>query len=219
MRLDLEAIRKDGYEVYENFDDDLFVIKQFAQKELCVSSVKKAHETMKVFPHRKEHNGVFYSFDVLPSNTKTDRIFRTITFKESKRSILESDFVNLFDLLSKFQNKYVLNTQTIEENKVRRLQLIHYPKGGGFFDWHSHPRYPVNYGLILNLSEKGTNFNEGATEILRNNEEKICVEEFSDIVDLILFKFDLRHRVAPCNPKDDMVFDVNGRWTAVMPIY
>jgi len=89
----------------------------------------------------------------------------------------------------------------------------------GFFDWHSHPRFPVNYGLILNLSEKCVNLNEGATEIIRNNGDKICVEDFSDIGDLILFKFDLKHRVAPCNPKDDMVFDVNGRWTALMPIY
>ena len=33
---------------------------------------------------------------------------------------------------------------------MRRFQFIHYPKGGGFFDWHEHPRYPVNYGMILN---------------------------------------------------------------------
>jgi len=42
---------------------------------------------------------------------------------------------------------------------------------------------------------------------------------FSDIGDLILFKYDSKHRVAPCNPKDDLVFDVNGRSTAIMPIY
>jgi len=96
MELDLVAIRKDGYEVFENFDDDLFVIKQFAKKELCVSLVKKAHETMKEIPHRKENNGVFYSFDVLPSKTKTDRIFRTIIFEESKKKYIGNRFCKSF---------------------------------------------------------------------------------------------------------------------------
>lgn len=43
MKLDLVKIRNDGYKVFENFDDDLFVIKKFCDKSLCVSSVKKAH--------------------------------------------------------------------------------------------------------------------------------------------------------------------------------
>lgn len=73
---------------------------------------------MKKYPHRKEHNGVFYSFDVLPTNTQTDRIFRTILFKEASKSMWESDFGNLHDLMSEFQNRYVVNTHVFEEKKV-----------------------------------------------------------------------------------------------------
>ena len=64
-------------------------------------------------------------------------------------------------------------------------------------------------------------FDEGATatEIIDTKGNIVCVEDFSNIGDLILFKYDLRHRVAPCNPKDDLVFNTNGRWTAIIPIY
>lgn len=125
----------------------------------------------------------------------------------------------IYKPMKNFQSEYVIDASDIKENQIRRFQFIHYPKGGGYFDWHEHPRYPVNYGLILNLSKKGFNFDEEATEIERNNGERICVEDVSDIDDLILFRYDLRYRVAPCNPHDDLVFDSNGRWTAIMPIF
>ena len=72
--------------------------------------------------------------------------------------------------------------------------------------------------MILNLSERKNNFDVGATEILSTDGTKICVENFCDIGDLILFKYDLKHRVSPCNPYDDLTFDINGRWTAILPI-
>lgn len=220
MKLDVLKIKNDGYKIIDSYGDDLFVIKGFCSKELCKNSIKKAHLIMKEAPHRQVHEGVFFSFDVHPSSSETDKLFRTIEFYDSAESPLDNDFEQIFKPMNKFQTEYVLSSHhPISENEFRRPRLIHYPKGGGFFDWHAHPRYPVNYGLILNLSENGINFDEGATEFLRNNGERICVEDFTDIGDLILFKYDQKHRVAPCNPKDDLIFDINGRWTAVMPIY
>ena len=162
---------------------------------------------------------VFFSIDVLPLYTKTKRVFRTIDFKDFEKCSRDEEFFSVYEPMVKLQNEYVIDTPSIPKNQMRRLQIIHYPKGGAFFDWHQHPRYPVNYGLILNLSKKGINFDKGATEILRHNNDIICVEDITDIGDLILFKYDLIHRVAPCDPNDDLIFDRNGRWTAVLPIY
>lgn len=72
--------------------------------------------------------------------------------------------------------------------------------------------------MILNLSEKGVDFEEGATEIITDEGGKVTVEKISNIGDLILFRYDLKHRVAPCDLDEDLVFDKKGRWTAVIPI-
>ena len=97
--------------------------------------------------------------------------------------------------------------------------VIHYPIGGGFIQWHSHPRFPNNYGLILNLTQKGEHFDKGGfTEIVSTDGEVIKLEEHCNAGDLVLFKYDLKHRVAPCDSDKDLTFAANGRWTAILPI-
>lgn len=82
MRLDIRRIEGEGCEVVDKYDGDLIVIKNFCPTELCEKAVKKVHFLMKEAPHRKESNGTFFSFDVLSMNTQTNRIFRTMEFKD-----------------------------------------------------------------------------------------------------------------------------------------
>ncbi len=215
----LDQIKEAGHKISKHFDEDVFIIENFVDTELCCSVVNLSHRLMRDLPHRAMNKGVFYSFDVLPQNTETERIFRTLQIDEFSDDLINGPIHKLFSLMEDFQSSLISKGIPVEEDKKKHHQIIHYPKGGGFFDWHEHPRFPVNYGMICNLSEKGKNFDEGATEIIGSKGDLICVEEFSNIGDLILFKYDLRHRVAPCNPEDDLVFDTNGRWTAILPIY
>lgn len=219
MKLEIEQMKEDGYSVDDTFAENVVVIKDFAQKRDCICAVLQASSLMKKLPHNRESEGVFYRIDVLPQGVKTDRIFRTLQINAPNARLLGQETIHIFSEMQEFQNKFLVNEKNIRKDQSRKFQIIHYPKGGGFFDWHEHPRYPVNYGLILNLSEKGVNFEEGATEIITDEGEKIAVEKISNIGDLILFRYDLKHRVAPCDLDDDLVFDKNGRWTAVMPIF
>lgn len=121
----------------------------------------------------------------------------------------------MFEKLKEFHNKF-LAYENLNPNEYSILdQVIHYPKGGGFFDWHEHPKFPANYGVILNLAKKGRDFNQGQTEI-KVNDNIIKIDDFADIGDLTLFRFDLEHRVAPCDENEDLVFSSNGRWTAAL---
>lgn len=212
-------IKEAGHKISKQFDEDVFIIENFVNAELCRSVVNLSHRLMRDLPHREIINGAFFSFDVLPQNTETERIFRTLQIDEFSDDLINGPIYKLFSLMEDFQSSLISKGITVEEGKKKHHQVIHYPKGGGFFDWHEHPRFPVNYGMICNLSEKGKNFDVGATEIVSSKGDLICVEDFSNIGDLILFKYDLRHRVAPCNPDEDLVFDTNGRWTAILPIY
>ena len=199
---------------------DVINVRDFLSKEISDIVRLDCYNLMRQLPNRVKKNDLFYSMDVLPTKVETNRIFRTIEFHNLDERIVSKDIVTLFEKLKDFQSKFLINNSIWKnKNLFRRFQVIHYPKGGGFFDWHQHPRFPVNFGMILNLSGKGIEFNDGATEIVSRNGKVIRVEDFSDKGDLILFRYDLKHRVAPCDQNHDLCFDSNGRWTAILPIF
>lgn len=201
-------------------NEDVIILKEFIAADLCEGVVRDAHGLMRSMPNRQEKDGCFFSFDVLPTKVETDRIFRTLEFLDLNSKHASAATKDLFLKMIDFQKRFIANDKSWDpETQKKRMQIIHYPQGGGFFDWHLHPRLPVNYGLILNLSAQGENFDAGATEIVTSSGKIVKVEDYCNIGDLILFKYDLKHRVAPCDPDKDLCFDSNGRWTAILPIY
>ena len=197
-------------------DEDIIIIEDFIEQNICTNSIKESHKLMKKLPNRVNVDGVFSTMDVLPTGVETERVFRSLVITNYKKL---SSLNLIYEKMLKFQIDFIIEKNIDFGDKSRKFQILHYPSGGGFFDWHLHPRLPVNYGLILNLSKKNLNFNSGGTEIICTNGKTINVEDYSDIGDLILFKYDLKHRVSHCDPSKDLIFDINGRWTAVMPIY
>ena len=198
---------------------EVLILKDFVEQNLCQEAVRESHLFMKQLPNRVNKDGKFFSFDLLPTKVETDRIFRTLEITKFNNSDSSLALKQIYDRLYELQINSIVNNQEDLQDQTRRFQIIHYPIGGGFFDWHLHPRFPVNYGMILNLSKKNINFKSGGTEIKDLNGKIIKVEDYSDIGDLILFRNDLKHRVSPCDPSCDLTFDQNGRWTAIMPIY
>ena len=116
-----------------------------------------------------------------------------------------------------FQNKILKS----KKNKkiYRKVQIIHYPRGGGYFGKHKHSRNPTNYGLIVTLSEKNKDFNESVTNF--KYKKKIISLEKYDLSkgDLILFRYDLPHSISKCDPNYNLTFDKKGRWTMILPVY
>jgi len=215
--LDEERIKNRGFKITNYKSGDAYVIKEFFPENICRIIVSEAHKIMKALPNREEKDGMFFSLDYLPEGTESERILRAIQIRDFKK--LKNKFNSVFHKMREFQLEFVLDKDNLNTEEELLPQIIHYPRGGGFFDWHIHPRNPVNYGLIHKLSKRGSNFMKGATEILCSDSDVLKVEEYSDIGDLVLFKYDLKHRVAPCDPDNDLVFDINGRWTAILPIY
>ena len=97
-------------------------------------------------------------------------------------------------------------------------KIIHYPRGGGYFDWHTHKRYPQNYGLILNLSKKNKDHEQGTT-LFKLKGKLFSFEKILNQGDLILFKNNIPHAVSKVDPYHDLTFNDKGRWTFTMPIY
>lgn len=194
----------------------IIVCKNFLKKSDCKKIVNICYENFNIKDHRKKKvKNKFFDFmtvDVLPSNVKTNRIFRRFDLSD----FFVKKYNKLNDLI-KFQKKIL---KTKKNKKIfRKIQVIHYPRGGGFFGKHHHPRYPTNYGIIISLSEKGKDNKSGVT-CFEVNKKIISLEKF-DVTrgDLILFRYNLPHYVSDCDKDNDLTFDKKGRWTLIAPVY
>ena len=220
--MNIKICENDDNKITQYIADEipLIIVKNFEKESVCNSVRQSAHLFSKQNSPKLGDRFIetFWRIDVLPSKVMTDRIFRSwYIFPGDNLPIVNSTMM-MFEKMGFFQKKYLGIEKFINDKVQRRPQILHYPTGGGFFDWHMHHRFPNNYGLILNLSKKGRDFNKGQTEVKMESGEVLKVEDYADIGDLILFRFDLSHRVAPCDPDQDLIFSEKGRWTAVLPL-
>ena len=200
-------------ELKDNISKDIpiIIIKNFVTSKDCYDLVNNCTRFSKKYLHRKRYkNGMFYSLDIHPQNVKTDRIFRT--FYLPKSATKKFGFI---DKIMNIQKKII--TKLRKSNTVR-LQVIHYPVGGGFFGLHKHKRFPTNYGIILNLSKKGKDFNFGSTNFIYKN-KIIKSDTYADQGDFILFRYDLSHSVESVDKNNDLIFNNKGRWTLIFPVF
>jgi len=101
-----------------------------------------------------------------------------------------------------------------------RPQIFQYPVGGGMFAAHVHALQPQKIGVILGFSKRGRDFQNGGSGFELPNGAILDTGREHDIGDILLFRYDLKHWVTPCDIASSV--DLNkshGRWTAVLPIY
>jgi hypothetical protein len=201
---------------------DLIVVKNFVAPNLCQRFIDElvaftATNEPRLGDRFRED---FYQVDIEPEKSVTKRIFRTF-FMVPRNGCLASTVAHeVFSRLLRVQIDILgIDTSFSEDPAVlaSRPQVINYPRGGGYFDWHTHPRFPTDYGLILNLSRKGANFDHGQTEFEVDG-EVLQLDNVADGGDMAMFRFDLPHRVAPVDPSVPLEWNAHGRWTAVLPV-
>lgn len=135
---------------------------------------------------------------------------------------LSEQLHSYFKPLCDFQNSITGNSARLEGSEgdlALHPQIIQYPLGGGVFGRHFHPLNPQKIGMIVGLSQRGTDYDRGGT-CFDANGSVVDIEPFHDIGDIALFRFDLPHWVTPSDLR--FKFDWNserGRWTMVLPYY
>ena len=137
---------------------------------------------------------------------ETPHVFQIFRFEKPLFNNIQEIFGPMFD-----KWKELSNNDIKWEDKRVRPQIIHYPKGGGFFGRHSHPRHPQEYGLVLNLTDgPGTmfHFDDGDYQVQ------------AKAGDLTIFRYDIPHSVPMIDPGSPLEFHrPTGRWTAILPVY
>lgn len=126
-------------------------------------------------------------------------------------------FADVFSPMLKYWNSKT-GRDIYWDDKRLRPQIIHYPRGGGFFGVHEHELEPQRLGLIVNLSEKGVDYTEGNTIFYPPRSR--AVEPEQRIGTLTTFKYDIPHSVSACDPGGKLELQApSGRWVAVLPYY
>lgn len=99
-----------------------------------------------------------------------------------------------------------------------RIKVLQYPRGGGFLMKHVHPIDPQGVGLILALSQAGTDFSTGGTTFVTPF-GFVDTSPYQDAGDLILFRYDLEHAVSPVDVEAELEWTrKSGRWTLVLEL-
>jgi hypothetical protein len=98
-----------------------------------------------------------------------------------------------------------------------RTKILHYPRGGGFLAEHIHQLEPQRVGLILSLSRVGVDAWGGTT--FETSAGTIDTSEHHDIGDVVMFRYDLPHAVAPIDPGVPLDWDADtGKWSVVLEL-
>ena len=139
-------------------------------------------------------------------------------------SSIKPSIEGLFNSLVSFYNELTCQDRKLHgthaDGKRFRPQIFQYPAGGGMFSTHIHPLEPQKIGVILGLSKRGRDFNEGGTGFETPEGTLVDTSSTQDMGDIVLFRYDLRHWVTPCDINSSLDDNKsNGRWSAVIPIY
>lgn len=99
-----------------------------------------------------------------------------------------------------------------------RVKVLQYPCGGGYLSEHEHPLEPQRIGLIASLSRLGDDFVNGGTTF-RTPFGFVDTNEYHDIGDIIIFRYDLAHAVRPVDEDKQIDWDSDsGKWSVVLEL-
>lgn len=192
---------------------NIVVVHGVLTEQECSEAVRAAVEFSK-YPqtgknsHRVQHN--------LPL-AKTKHSFHSFNFEnvlDAPKAIL-----GVFDSLRDLDNDLSGDRGAFRDNGGISFhpQIIHYPRGGGFFDQHIHPLEPQKIGLIASLTKRGEHYQTGGT-LFWNDGEEIDAGPAQSIGSVTLFRYDLPHAVSKVDPDLELEFGkATGRWVAVLP--
>ena len=207
---------------------NILILKDFLDRDVILNIKNKIFDwglnTPEFNPDLDQvFDNSYHRIDDNPSQSKTKHIFHAYNFTNDANVDFYQELVDFLNPLRELQAK--LSGQQLENKPNKdgyalRPQAIHYPVGGGFFDWHIHPFLPQKVGLILSMSQRGRDFDEGGTMFKIDN-KVVSIENDHDIGDLGIFRYDIEHKVDVIDASHGRVDfnNIRGKWSLILPYY
>lgn len=162
-----------------------------------------------------------HRLDNNPKLSTTKHIFHTFNL-EDLHALNSNPITFIFARLRQIDNVLCgVRGSHDSRNKVEgprfHPQIIHYPRGGGYFDPHTHSLEPQKIGLIASLSKRGEDYRTGGTRFWVDGKE-VDAEPAQNVGSVTLFRYDLPHSVSEVDADRPLEFgEKTGRWVAVFP--
>ncbi len=211
---------------------DICIFHDVFPQDLCLIAKKSAiewakntpaHEPEKETPPSRIDN--WHRYDNNPVKSQTPHIFHAYNFNNLMElpAPIQYPLQMLFQPMIDLQNRLAGTTgdlQNLEADHILHPQIVHYPVGGGYFGRHEHPFEPQKFGLIVSLSQKGEDFETGATLYYNDQEKALDLDDHQKCGSLTIFRYDIPHAVTVIDSDKDLNFDhISGRWSAILPYY
>tara|TARA_Y100000588_G_C13945866_1_gene792098 strand:- start:47 stop:859 length:813 start_codon:yes stop_codon:yes gene_type:complete len=125
---------------------------------------------------------------------------------------LFGDILKLFQIISGYHPDY-FNDRKPSSDLVTRLQIHHYPSGGGYMSSHQDPSQFVKAFFLTCMSSYNLDYFEGGLYVLDSKNNKLFLDPKVFIGDLILGYPTLIHGVQPIDPTKTLDWNsIQGRW-------
>lgn len=219
------------FAVYKRLEDEVInkknivILKNVFEKDLLQQIKLKVFNWGKGASPSNPTNSLksnWHRIDNNPLQSENMHIFHAYNFVNNRLDC-SKDLWEIFLPMKKLQEKLSNTSLSLPQESKElsvRPQVLHYPSGGGFFDWHIHPLLPQKVGLILSLSDKGADFNSGGTAF-RVGDKLVNIESNHEIGDIAIFRYDVDHAVTKVD-LDKKKIDFNnskGKWSFILPYY
>lgn len=102
---------------------------------------------------------------------------------------------------------------TPKDGIVDRIHIYRYPYGGGYLSTHSDPYKFQKTIMVVKMSEKGKDYDEGGLYFVDKKDQHINIEDQIEIGDLYFTFPTVLHGVEAIDPDKEINWDdINGRW-------
>lgn len=175
------------------------------------------------FPHGQSPNAMptlnYHRFDNGKIASSLPHVFHQICFNrpDELTGDIASSLGSLIASMRDLQNR-IADTKFDFGLSGLRVKVLRYPAGGGYLAEHEHPLQPQRIGLIMSLSRIGTDFVTGGTTF-RTPFGVVDTNEYHDIGDIIIFRYDLAHAVRPVDENTQIDWDSDaGKWSVLLEL-
>ena len=224
---DNEALTSDLNSIYKNvIDNNIVIIKKAISTDVSKQIIQNLHSIGTTTPTNffklKEDIPNFHSINDENVLAKIKmKVHGYYFFSWNKQSDYFFDKIqnvsNAFFELGGRNRSFVKNTT--QDDYLFRLQIFHYPSGGGYTVVHSDPPGLVKVTPILSLTEKGKDYHSGGAFLYNKSKEKILVDDIVRQGDLVLFYPKMFHGVDPIDPSQETKWNSSiGRWVVLFNI-
>jgi len=126
--------------------------------------------------------------------------------------------LQVYETLNEYDPEKIISN-TCDDNVVPRVQIHHYPLGGGHTQMHRDPTNLVKVAWVTMMSKRGEDYQTGGLYFLDLFGEKFHPETDLElnIGDTVVFYPPLIHGVDAIDPEQSSEWDSdNGRWSLIL---